>query len=130
MYLTQEDYEAKKAELPDIVYAFKYPIKDMVDKPFQEMAGGDLLEDAEDAKHNVLCDSSKKDIEGVRYYAVSMVNNEEIEVNLSEQAFFNPNEFDMMPHIFYRLTKPLKEDAKLPTITLSDFYAQTEDYGF
>ena len=39
-----------------------------------------------------------------------------MEVNLSEEAFNEPTDFDYLPLVYFRIAKPLKDDVKLTTI--------------
>ena len=48
---------------------------------------------------------------------------------MSETSFHQVTAFDLNPSIFYRLLRPLKEDATLPLIDPAVFYKQTGDHG-
>ena len=41
----------------------------------------------------------------------------------------NPSIFDINPLVFYRIKKPLKEDARLPIIELTNFFNESADHG-
>ena len=64
---------------------------------------------------DVLCKESGNEIVGARYYA-SYKNHEGelIEINLCEEAFAEPTEFDLLPLPYVRFASPLPEGAKLP----------------
>lgn len=54
-----------------------------------------------------------------------------MEINLCEQAFYEPTEYDVTPVIYYRMTKPLKRGAVLPTIANDKiFYGTEQDFQF
>lgn len=87
--------------------------------------------EALEATHSAVnCDVTQKPISGpVRYVAVSKINGDELSVNLSENAFLNPSIYDLNPLIYYRLRRPLKEDAELPLLDPAIFYKESADYG-
>ena len=42
---------------------------------------------------------------------------------------FNPESHDVNPLIFYRVARPLKEEAKLSTLNLATYFGQSEYHG-
>ena len=41
-----------------------------------------------------------------------------------------PTEYDILPQLYYRLSKPLKEGVKLPMVDLSKLFTVEENYKF
>ena len=76
------------------------------------------------------CGESGQEIKGVRYYAAYEVSETVKEINLSQEAFVEPTEYDILPQVYFRLTKPLKADAKLPMIDLSKLFNKDENFKF
>jgi hypothetical protein len=48
---------------------------------------------------------------------------------LSENAFNNPTEFDVVPLVYYRLKRPLKAGAHLPQMKMEKIFYGVKD-GF
>ncbi len=63
----------------------------------------------------LLCSETGKEIKGARYFA-SYKNHKGdlIEINLCEEAFSLPTQFDHLPLPYLRFSVPLPADAKLP----------------
>jgi hypothetical protein len=91
----------------------------------------DILDDSGAANHSsVTCDHAHGPIDSpVRYSCTTRLNGEEQQINISETSFHQVTAFDLNPHIFYRLRRPLKQDATLPLIDPAVFYKQTGDHG-
>lgn len=49
-------------------------------------------------------------------------NGDSCNVFLSEKEVLESHQYDTMPLIYYRVSKPLKDLNKLPKIKLGDFY--------
>ena len=47
----------------------------------------------------------------------------------NEPDIFSPETTDINPLIYYRLSKPLKEDATLPDLDLTKYFEKTEAFG-
>lgn len=52
------------------------------------------------------------------------------EINLCESSFMIATEFDYLPLVYYRISKPLKEGEKLPLIDLSQLFEADSGYKF
>jgi len=85
-----------------------------------------------DSDFGVYCDDTKAKVKGVLYHGTfSTVPGVTFEYNLCENSFLEPNEFDFLPVVYYRLTKPLKPKAVLPTIQPEKlFYNMGPSYSF
>jgi hypothetical protein len=134
VWVPEADYQAKKAELPDICFAIKYPISilnQLASLPDLSKLAQDLLDDSPAANHSsVSCDHTHTPIDcPVRYSCTTRLNGEEQLINMSETSFHQVTAFDLNPNIFYRIRRPLKEDASLPLIDPAVFYKQTVDHG-
>ena len=77
-----------------------------------------------------MCNESNKEIVGIRYYAAYETGETLKEINLSEDAFAQPTEFDILPLVYFRLAKPLKAGSTLPLIDLSKLYTPNTDFKF
>lgn len=75
------------------------------------------------------CGITQDEIKGARYYTQTIINGDDFEVSLSEKGINQPNIFDINPLIYYRLRKPLKDGAKLPSIDLKTYFKETASYG-
>jgi hypothetical protein len=71
----------------------------------------------------VTCSDSNVEIVGkARYYASYELNEQVKEIHLSEEAFAQPTEFDHLPLVYFRISKPLIEGAVLPTVDLTKLF--------
>lgn len=134
--VTSEEFESKKDTLPDITFAIKCPVESLADcrdllPDLKELAKEYLNYEEGAINTDVKCDVTGKLIEKeVRYVSVAKINGDEQLVNLSERAYMaGANQFDINPLIYYRLNKPLKEDANLPVLDLTMFYRESANYG-
>jgi hypothetical protein len=63
------------------------------------------------------------------YYTRCFINHEEIEVDHTETSILQDDLYSVNPLIFFRVAKPMKKDAKLPSIDLEKFYKQDSRHG-
>jgi hypothetical protein len=63
------------------------------------------------------------------YHSRCFINHEEVEVNHTEKTILEDDLYSMNPLIFFRVAKPMKKDAKLPSIDLEKFYKQDSPHG-
>jgi hypothetical protein len=85
-------------------------------KQAQALYPSSAEESKEDLVHpGVTCSETGKEIRGARYYA-SYTNHkgDVVEINLSEDAFKEPTQFDHLPLPYVRFARPVPADAKLP----------------
>jgi hypothetical protein len=118
-YLSQKGYEATKDQLPAICYATKEWIEDIPGKEWPEFDETQLLQD--------------KDDESYPKYVTNIIIDDEKLVpypQTSEEGIFVKEAHDLNPLIFYRLARPLKDDAELPALTLSNYQKRAEIFGF
>ena len=117
---SEEGYLKVKDTLPDVIYATKYPIKNLKSIKFPKVREGDIFDD-------------KGETEAGKYpaYITSLKSNDKplTKPDLTEREFLNSNEHDVDPLIFYRITKPLVEGKPLPELDINDFYEQTKHKG-
>lgn len=124
-YVSQPDYEAKKAELPDLCIAIKCPIQGIEEREWPDLDA--LTEEMIDTsattiEHREKDSTTDEVVKGPLYHSRCQINHEEIEVNHSEQEVLLEDKFSIHPLIFFRLAKPLKKDKELPAFDLSKFY--------
>lgn len=97
-YVTEAEYEQKKAELPDLCFACKYPIQDLESKPFPDL--DELAQKLDTAAvavegkfthagipNNNIKNKKDENIVGPRYLSVSTINGTEHVVNTHEGGF-------------------------------------------
>lgn len=135
VYIAQDEYEERKGELPDLSFAIKCPIEDIpkrewpdLDALAKEVFGG------EESKSNVhegyVCSTHEKhQIEGILYNSKCVINSEEVELSHNEKTILEDDRYTVNPHIFIRVAKPMKKDAKLPLFSLEKFYEQESRRG-
>ncbi len=65
-----------------------------------------------------MCSQTGKPLSKTWYFASYMnpITKEPVYVKLSEEAFNEPTEFDLMPLVYFRMTKPIKKGSELPPI--------------
>lgn len=63
------------------------------------------------------------------YHSRCFINHEEIEVNHTEKTVLEDDLHSVNPLIFFRVAKPMKKGAKLPSIDLEKFYKQDSAHG-
>jgi len=63
------------------------------------------------------------------YHSRCFINHEEIEVNHTEKTILEDDLYSVNPLIFFRVAKPMKKGAKLPSIDLEKFYKQDSAHG-
>jgi len=141
-YVSQSEFEQKKHELPAVCFAMKYPIADLESKPFPNL--DELLNQLDteaqpdenglythkNIHNNNIKNKKDKDIVGPRYIAPTIINGGDFVINTHEAGFKRMQTWDIHPLIFYRLTKPLKEGERLPTLDLKKFYRETNYSGY
>lgn len=119
--MSSDEYRTKSADLPDICLAFKCPIKDLEkvlrnERIIPNLAG---LVGGEVGNHgNVKSAITGKQITGPRYHACVRINNDMVNVDLSESDIAEPNKFDVNPLIYFRLNRPLQDGQTLPVLDL------------
>lgn len=118
--MSQSGYNKMKEDrtLPSICYATKAPINSIQDKEWPEIDEDELLKSEEDTTYP-------------KYVAHNIHGENKILPipKSDEAAIFKPEAHDMNPLIFYRLARPLKEEAKLPSLSLSKYYQESEFSG-
>lgn len=134
-FLSQEQYEAKKGDLPDICFAIKNPIADIPSKewPDLEALAKEILEDqipSGELKHEGFADGKTgEDIKGPLYFSRCLINHEEIESQHSETSIKLDDQNSLNPLVYIRIAKKMKKDAKLPSISLEKYYSQDSRHG-
>jgi len=134
-FLPSEQYEAKKADLPDICFAIKCPIADIASKdwPDLEALAQDILDDqisSGEVQHEGYPDSNTGEaIKGPLYHARCLVNHEEVECHHSESTIGEDDQNSLNPMIFIRIARKMKKGAKIPSIALDKFYGQDSKHG-
>lgn len=68
-------------------------------------------------------------MKGPLYHTRCIVNHEEIEVNHTEATVLDDDLYSVNPLIFFRVARPMKKEAKLPSIDLEKFYKQDQAHG-
>jgi hypothetical protein len=131
-FIPQDEYEAKKSELPDLSFAIKCPVEDLqslewpdldalAKEVFDDVAKGDS--GAPDAVHEGITSSKTgKEVQGTLYHTRCLINHEEIEYNHDENSIFEGTENSLNPLIYFRVARPMKKGAKLPSIALEKYY--------
>ena len=104
--------------LPSICYATKAPISNIQDKEWPEIDEDEMLKSDEDSTYP-------------KYVAHNIHGESKILPipKSDDPSIFKPELHDMNPFIFYRLARPLKEEAKLPSLVLSKYYEESEFTG-
>lgn len=117
-FLSKEGYEQKKNELPNICYATKYYIEDIQGKTWPEVNASELLEES-------------KDHFEPSYLASVEVDDEKLVPmpETTDYGIFEKEAHDINPLIFFRITRPIKDDQSLPKLKLVDFFPRTELFG-
>ena len=117
-FLSKEGYEQSRTDLPPIIYATKYYIKDIEGKEWPEFDSEDLLEES-------------KEPTPPNYIASIKVNNEKVQPppKYNENEIFEKEVYDMNPLIFYRLARPLKDTKSLPELDLEKYHEKSDLYG-
>ena len=140
-FLSHAELPERRDLLPAVSISLRHPVKNLY---LQMDYFKELLDQAqavvqehrdtrfsEISDHGVTCSETGKPIEGTaRYYASYMVQDGLKEIHLSEQAFDEPTEFDILSLIYFRLTHPLKEGQSLPVVDLSRLFVSEGDFSF
>lgn len=118
-YFSEKGYTKAKDTLPAIMYATKYPLKNLKCK-FPKLKEGDLL--------------VSKDTEFDSKYPLYITNlklgdKPLTKVELTENEFYNLNVNDIDPLIYYRVSRPLADGKELPVMSLTDYFEQTKQKG-
>lgn len=120
-YVTADEYEAKKDELPAVCFATHHPIADFANKKFPEISGLEAALNTADAATD-----SKAE-----YYAKYTISEEDSEVRhvtaTESQALNGGCVHDMNPVLYIRSKKPAS-NAKdvIPQVKLTDFFERVE----
>ena len=134
-YVTEEEYEAKKSELPDLCFAVRCPIADVPSKEWPDLSAlasevlGDQITSGEVVHEGFHESKTEGDVKGPLYYCRTLINHEEIEVSHSERTVKVEDIHGLNPLIYIRVAKAMKKGAKLPSIALEKFYAQDSRHG-
>jgi hypothetical protein len=134
-YVTEEEYEAKKSELPDLCFAVRCPIEDIPSKEWPDLSAlaKEVVDDqitSQEVVHEGFHDSkTEENVKGPLYYCRTLINHEEIEVSHSERTVKFEDIHGLNPLIYIRVAKALKKGAKLPSIALEKFYPQDSRHG-
>ena len=122
MFYSQSEIGEVKNK-PQVILSLRHAIPDLVSKieVLEEYLKQGLAASTEESKvedevhKGIMCSETGKEIKGARYYS-SYTNhkNELVEINLSEEAFSAPTQFDHLPLPYLRFASPLPADAKLP----------------
>lgn len=133
-FVTENDYEEKKNEMPALCFAFKSPIKDMADKEWLDLEAlakevfDEVKVDSDEMVHEGFkCINSGEDVKGPLYHSRFILNDKEVELNYSEDTVAKYDQHTVNPIIYYRVAKPLKKDAKLPIIDIQKYYLSEPD---
>ena len=104
--------------MPRICYATKTYIKNIQEKEWPEKDEYELLKREEDSSY-------------MKYYAHNNhADNKIFPVPKSDGTnIFTPESHDVNPLIFFRVVRPLKEEAKLSTLNLATYFGQSEYHG-
>lgn len=134
-FVTPDEYESKKNDLPDLCFAIKCPIEDIAAKewPDLEKLASEVI-DAADKSSEVVhtgfkCSKNGNEVKGPLYHSRCIVNHGEIEANFSESTINIDTEHAINPLIFIRVAKKMKSDAKLPSFSLENFYKSDSKAG-
>jgi hypothetical protein len=109
-FLSEEGYQKVKEDLPEIVYATKFPIRGLDKWNPAKIKTDDLFEDT-------------KDLEDYpKYIGKSVFNsiNKKFPIT-NEKKLFEKSKFLNRPLIFYRVKRRIKKLSSLPYINLSHF---------
>lgn len=117
---SEEGYMKVKDTLPNIMFAIKYPIKNLAGKKLPKVRESDVLDNQEEI--------------GTGKYPAYITNlkcgdKPLTKLEFTEREFLNTNANDLDPLIFYRITRPLVVGKTLPEINILDFYEQTKLKG-
>ena len=116
---SEKGYAKVKDTLPGIIYATKYPLKNLKCK-FPKLKEGDLLV-SKDTEH---------DLKYPLYITNLKIGDKPLtKVELTETEFHNLNVNDIDPQIYYRVSRPLAEGKELPVMSLTDYFDQTKQKG-
>jgi hypothetical protein len=131
-FVSEDEYEAKKSELPDLCLVIKCPIEDLPSREWPDLDAlaqeifeidGKAESGAADCTHKGITSSrTGKEVQGPLYHTRCLINHEEIEYNLEESSIFKGTENNLNPLIYFRVARPMKEGAKLPSIALEKYY--------
>ena len=116
---SEKGYAKVKDVLPGIIYATKYPLKNL------ECAFPLLDEDELLVGKNI-----EHDLKYPLYITNLKIEDKPlIKVELTETEFHNLNVNDIDPQIYYRVSRPLAEGKELPVMSLTDYFDQTKQKG-
>ena len=62
------------------------------------------------------------------YYASYKIEEEVKIITLTEEDFHQPQEFDNIPLLYFRITKPLKAEAVLPHIDMNRLFTSVPEF--
>lgn len=119
-FVTEDEYEAKKNEIPQLSFASRHPIADFSQKTFADLnelqSGLEFEGEGEPTYYS-------------RYTSGNSEDEKAKEVSATEkEALEGGQTFDLDPVIFIRSARPLKKACEgLPTLKLSDYFQHPSD---
>jgi hypothetical protein len=121
-FASQEGFEKlreESKEIPDICYATKYYIKDIQGREWPEIDANEVLDDQVNAEYP-------------KYFAYNSQGETKVTPvpKADQNGIYRKEACDVNPLIFYRLARPLKKDVTLPLLNLSNYFVESEQYGF
>ena len=124
VFVTESEYEEKKAELPRLVFATRHSIKDFSDKEWPDL---DALAAGlgEAAEHSVDDNGNKIDAAGPLYCAYSEDGDETKRLHSSEKgALSGGHRAELDPVIFYRVASPCPSESleTLPSFKVANYF--------
>ena len=118
--MTEDELEAKKADLPKLTFATRHPIRDLNTKDFADL----------DALQSNIAFADEGEPTYYAKYTLGTSEDESVQkVTATEQMALGGSEvYDMNPIIFIRASTPIvNEHDALPQIKLTDFFSQMEE---
>jgi hypothetical protein len=118
--VTEDELEAKKADLPKLTFATRHPIRDFNTKEFADL----------DALQSNIAYADEGEPTYYSKYTLGTSEDESVQkVTATEQMALGGSEvYDMNPIIFIRASTPIiNEHDALPQIKLTDFFSQMEE---
>jgi hypothetical protein len=130
-FIPQDEYEARKSELPDLSFAIKCPVEDFtsLEWPDLDALAKEVFDDAakgdsgpNTVHEGIISSKTGKEVRGTLYHTRRLINHEEIEYNHDESAVLYGDANDLNPLIYFRVARPMKKGAKLPSLALEKYY--------
>ena len=123
-FVSEEDYQSQKSQLPDICFATRHPIKNFETKSFPNLK--DLSKNLQQAESHDAVDSengSSIQSDAPLYYSSTTINSENQRVFATEAQVLS-EVWSVNPLIFYRVKRAFKGQLteKLPVLEQADFF--------